>query len=74
VARQRAAYGGSGISSSGGSAEAVLLGLFDESEDDLRRREQLDGLRNTAIDLDTSQTRAVNVLQATQLAEKNKLQ
>lgn len=74
VARQRAVYGGSGISSSGGSADAVLLGLFDESEDDLMRREQMDNLRSTALDLDSAQTRAVNVLQATQLAERNKLQ
>lgn len=74
VARQKAAFGGSGISSVGGSAEAVLLGLFDESEDELRQRETLDNLRHTALDLETAQAKSVNVLQATQLAERNKLQ
>lgn len=74
VARQKAAFGGSGISPAGGSADAVLLGLFDESDDELKRREQLDSLKTKALDLDTSQTRSVNVLQSTQLAERNKLQ
>lgn len=74
VSRQRAAYGSSGTGSTGGSAQAVLLGLFDETEDDLKARESLDTLRNTALDLDVSQNKSVNVLQATQLAERNKLQ
>ncbi|MCD8566477.1 MAG: transporter [Alphaproteobacteria bacterium] len=74
VARQKAAFGGSGVSSTGGSADAVLLGLFDESESDLKQREALDNLRTTALDLDTAQTKSVNVLQATQLAERSKLQ
>lgn len=74
VARQRASFGGSGITSSGGSADAVLLGLFDESEDELRQREALDNLRSSALDLETAQAKSVNVLQATQLSERNKLQ
>jgi hypothetical protein len=32
VASQRAAYGSSGVGSTGGSSEAVLLGLFEESD------------------------------------------
>ena len=51
VARQRANFGSSGISSDSGSGQAVLLGLFDETEDELARREQLDNLRNRALDL-----------------------
>lgn len=74
VARQKASFGGSGVSATGGSADAVLLGLFDESADELKQREALDSLRTTALDLDTAQTKSVNVLQATQLAERNKLQ
>ncbi|MCD8498050.1 MAG: transporter [Alphaproteobacteria bacterium] len=74
VARQKAAFGGGGIASSGGSADAVLLGLFDESEEELQQREALDNLRNTALDLEGVQAKSVNVLQATQLAERNKLQ
>lgn len=73
VARQRAQFGASGISQSGGSSQAVLLGLFDETEDELARREQLDNLRNTALDQDLSQLSSLNLLQATQLAQRNNL-
>lgn len=73
VSRQRASFGGSGVSSAGGSSQAVLLGLFDESEDELRQREELDSLRNRALDLEASQTRSLNLLQATQLEERNSL-
>lgn len=73
VSRQRANFAGSGISSANGSAQAVLLGLFDESEEELAQRERLDNLRNRSIDLGVSQNRSLNVLQATQLKERQKL-
>ena len=73
VARQRASFGADGISSSGGSSQAVLLGLFDETEDELQRRTELDSLRNRALDLDTQQASSLNLLQATQLSERNRL-
>tara|TARA_B100001989_G_scaffold240165_1_gene204992 strand:- start:283 stop:780 length:498 start_codon:yes stop_codon:yes gene_type:complete len=73
VARRRASFGAQGVGSGAGSSQAVLLGLFDESEDDLRRRTELDNLRLSAIDQDLSQRGSLNVLQRTQLAERNKL-
>ncbi|MGB0719566.1 MAG: transporter [Bdellovibrionales bacterium] len=73
VARQRASFAGSGISASGGSSQAVLLGLFDETEDDIKQREQLDTLRTRALDQDFAQTRSLNLLQSTQLRERQKL-
>lgn len=75
VARQRAQFGASGIGATAadGSAEAVLLGLFEESENDRSKRAELDNLRNQALDMDSSQKRTLNLLQATQLAEKQKL-
>lgn len=73
VARQRASFGGSGVGSGGGSSQAVLLGLFDESEDDLQSRTALDNLRARALDLDSTQTRSLNLLQATQLSQRNNL-
>lgn len=73
VARQRASFGGSGVGSGGGSSQAVLLGLFDESEDDLQSRTALDNLRSRALDLDSTQTRSLNLLQATQLSQSNNL-
>lgn len=73
VARQRANFAGSGVSATGGSSQAVLLGLFDETQDELSRREQLDNLRSRSLDLNASQTSSLNLLQATQLQQRNNL-
>lgn len=73
VAKQRAIYGGEGISSGDGSARAVLLGLFDESDDERKEREALDTLKTTALDTGITQQKRLNTLQLTQLKEKNRL-
>ncbi len=73
VARQRANFGSQGIGSGAGSSQAVLLGLFEESDAEKQRREELDNLRLSAIDQDLSQAQSLNVLQRTQLEERNKL-
>ena len=74
VSRQSATFGARGISQdSGGSAQAVLLGLFDETEDELANREALDNLRNRALTLDETQSRSLNLLQATQLSQRQNL-
>ncbi|MCK5285363.1 MAG: transporter [Alphaproteobacteria bacterium] len=75
VARQRARFGASGIGNSGGgSSEAVLLGLFEESDDDLASRERLDKLRNQALDLNVGQNKSLNVLQRSQLQQRQKFE
>jgi len=73
VARQRASFGSQGVGSGAGSSQAVLLGMFEETEDELSRREELDNLRLNAVDLNVSQSNALNVLQRTQLQERNNL-
>ena len=73
VARQRAKFGAQGVSSGDGSSEAVLLGLFEESEEEKSGRERLDNIRLQAIDQGLTDTRRVNTLERTQLAEKNRL-
>lgn len=73
VARQRASFGAQGISTGQGSSQAVLLGLFEETEDEKRRRDALDQIRLTSIDQDLGQRSSINVLQRTQLAERNDL-
>ncbi len=73
VARQRASFGSSGVGSVGGSSEAVLLGLFEESDTEREQRESLDNLRVRAIDQDAAQNNSLNLLQATQLVEKQNL-
>jgi hypothetical protein len=73
TARQRATFGAQGLSANDGSGEAVLLGLFDESDADRQSRERLDTLRNQAIDQNLDQQQRINVLQRTQLQERQSL-
>ena len=72
MARRRAETGASGITQSG-SSEAVLLGLFEESEAEKAERAQLDSLRLSAIDQDIAQQNRLNVLQQTQLQQRQNL-
>lgn len=73
MARQRATYGASGIDSGSGSAQAVLLGMFDENEEELQQRNALDALKTAAIDQGVSQKQRINTLQLTQLKERDRL-
>lgn len=75
VARQRAVFGGSGVDpEGGGSAEAVLLGLFEESDAERQAREQLDQLRRATIDDNLEGLRTRNLLESSQLAARQQLQ
>jgi len=73
VSRQRANFGAQGIGSGAASSQAVLLGLFDESDEERKRREELDNLRLSSIDQNLSQGASLNVLQRTQLEQRNNL-
>lgn len=74
VSRQKAQFGGvSGTGSADGSAQAVLLGLFEETDEDRAQRERLDDIRNRSLDLGLAQGRAINVLQRTQLRERQNI-
>lgn len=74
VARQKAQFGGvSGTGSADGSAQAVLLGLFEETDEDRAQRARLDDLRNRSLDLGLAQGRAINVLQRTQLQQRQNI-
>jgi hypothetical protein len=74
MARQRAQFGAQGLSADDGSGEAVLLGMFDESEQEKAKRDQLDNLRFQALDQDLEQQRKINVLQRAQLKERQNLE
>lgn len=73
VAKQRAAFGGSGISSGDGSSEAVLLGLFDQADEETKTSQQLDQLKSQALDQNVLTKTRQNVLERTQLAERERL-
>lgn len=72
IAKQRASYGASGIDSSNGSAQAVLLGLVDDSQGLLDQRNALDNLKKAAADESVYAQHRVNTLQLTQLKERDK--
>lgn len=75
VARQKVSLASQGISAAdSGSAEAILLGLFQESEQDRAARTRLDGLRAQAVGQGLAQRQALNVLQRSQLAERQALE
>ena len=74
VARQRAVFGGQGLSPDEGSAEAVLLGLFQESENDKTQRERTDAVRQKVIDLGLANVRRRNLLEETQLVARQQLE
>lgn len=74
VARQRAAAGASGISTASGSGEAILLGLFEESDEEKDERERLDDLRLRAIDQDIENIQSQNLLETSQLRQKQELE
>lgn len=74
VARQRVDFASRGLNANDdGTAEAILLGLFEETDADRAARERLDDIRNRAINANLSQGSALNVLQRTQLQQKQKL-
>lgn len=75
VARQKVSLAAQGISAvDDGSAEAILLGMFQESETERAQRERLDGLRAHALGAGLEERKAINVLQRAQLAEKQRLE
>lgn len=74
VSRQRVDFGAGGIASgAGGSSEAVLLGFFQESEAEKAERERLDNIRLTSIDQDLANQRRLNLIQRTQLQERQRI-
>ena len=72
VARQNVKRGAGGISTSG-SNEAILLGLYNDAEEDKSYASALDSLRYNSIDQNLSNLQSRNILSRTQLAEKQRL-
>ena len=73
VARQRAAFGGQGIDSSDGSAEAILLGLSQQSADEQAQQNTLDQLRTAALQDNTATQSRKNLLELNKAYDKARL-
>jgi len=73
IAKRNASVGASGVSRTG-SNEAVLLGLINDTDDDQQNANALDQLRFNTIDRGVESLQSRNVLERTQLAERQRLQ
>tara|TARA_B100001750_G_C15416021_1_gene550307 strand:+ start:247 stop:747 length:501 start_codon:yes stop_codon:yes gene_type:complete len=72
IARQNATRGAGGISTSG-SNEAILLGLYNDADEDRDYASALDQLRYNTLDTNLSNLQSRSVLDRTQLAERQRL-
>lgn len=73
ISKQNADFGSKGIATGDGSTEAVLLGLFENSDEERKTNERLDRIRQQSLDQGLAQKSAVNTLERTTLAEKQRL-
>lgn len=73
VARQKTLFSAQGLGSDSGSAEAVLLGLYDDARSEQGADDRLDQLRQAALAQSLDAMRGRNVLEATQLAQQQNL-
>lgn len=74
VARQKTLFSAQGLGAGdGGSREAVLLGLYDESDFEQREDDRYANLRKAALSQDLAEQRQRNLLEATQLAQQQNL-
>jgi len=62
TATRQAAFGGQGIDTADGSGEAVMLGLFRESDEDRKYRQHLNQLKRASLDQEITSSRKRNLL------------
>ena len=62
MSKQQAAFGEQGIDTTDGSGQAVLLGLFDQSQDERAYQDRLTQLKKAALEQDTVDKRRRNLL------------
>ena len=74
VGRTRASLGARGGGTSDGSGEAVLLGLVADTDQDQREAAATNRLRTQALAQEVTDTRTSNLLERSQLAEKQRLE
>jgi len=73
VARQKASFGGQGIDSSEGSAEAILLGLSRQSDVEQAQQDSLNQLRNQALENNAATQQRKNLLELNKSYDKMRL-
>ncbi|UEM19962.1 hypothetical protein JL100_023230 [Skermanella mucosa] len=74
VGRTRTSLGTRGGGTSDGSGEAVLLGLVNRTDADSRNAQAVERLRGQALSQESEDTRRRNLLDQSQLAERQRLE
>ena len=73
VAKQKALFGANGVGSGAASSQAYLLGLAENSEEEGRALSESATMRNRILDQEYANKKSINMLEATQLKQKQKL-
>ena len=73
VARSQVSFAGRGLANGGGSSDAILLGLFNETDQDRADRKALDRIRTTALDQNLDNRTSRNLLETNQLRAEQRL-
>lgn len=73
IARQKAAFGASGIGSGGGSAQAYLLGLVDADNALSEEQNSAAAIQKKILDLPWQNQKRINTLALTEAREKNRI-
>lgn len=73
LSEQRARFGAFGIAGAGGSSDAVLLGLLNDSDELRAARDRVLALQRQGFDQSLSHAQDLNMLQRTQLLERQDL-
>lgn len=73
VAKQKVLFGSSGVGSGAGSSQAYLLGMAENSEEEGRVLSEAATLRNRILDQEYANKKSINMLEATQIKQKQKL-
>lgn len=73
IAKQKAAFGASGIGAGGGSAQAYLLGLSDANEEITQDMTSAAAIQKNILDQNLKNQQRINTLALTEAREKSKL-
>lgn len=74
MSKTRASLGARGVSATDGSGEAILLGLTKDTETDRQNAQAVDQLKKQAIQQNLDAVKRRNLLEQTQLADRQKLE
>jgi len=74
IAKQKASFAGSGISSAGtGSSKSVITGFLSNSDEEKKQRQELSSLKKQALQEDLARSTESNLLKMSQKEQENNM-